>query len=49
MPTWIVTHTEFLCNFLGPLAANFSAVQLQYALNFIEAVARRAHPITFRS
>jgi hypothetical protein len=38
MPTWIVTHSEFLCNFLLPLVANFSPAQLRHALNFIEAL-----------
>jgi hypothetical protein len=38
MPTWIVTHSEFLCNFFVPLAAGFSAAQLRHALNFIEAL-----------
>ena len=38
MPTWIVTHSEFLCNFLMPLAAGLSPAQLRHALNFIEAL-----------
>ncbi len=38
MPTWIVTHSEFLCNFLLPLAAGFSPAQLRHALNFIESL-----------
>lgn len=38
MPTWIVTHSENLCNFLLPLAAGFSPAQLRHALNFIEAL-----------
>ncbi len=38
MPTWIVTHSEFLCNFLMPLVADFSPAQLRHALNFIEAL-----------
>ena len=38
MPTWIVTHSEFLCNFLVPLLAGFSPAQLRHALNFIEAL-----------
>jgi hypothetical protein len=38
MPTWIVTHSEFLCNFLTPLLVGLSPAQLQRALNFIEAL-----------
>ena len=38
MPTWIVTHSEFLCNYLLPLVAGFSPAQLRHALNFIEAL-----------
>lgn len=38
MPTWIVTHSEFLCNFLLPLVADFSPAQVRHALNFIEAL-----------
>ena len=38
MPTWIVTHSEFLCNFLLPLVAGFSPAQRRHALNFIEAL-----------
>jgi hypothetical protein len=38
MPTWIVTHSEFVCNFLTPLLVVFSPAQLRHALNFVEAV-----------
>jgi hypothetical protein len=38
MPTWIVTHSEFLCNFFVPLVASFSPAQLRHALNFLEAL-----------
>lgn len=38
MPTWIVTHSEFLCNFLTPLLMGFSPAQLRHALNFVEAI-----------
>jgi len=38
MPTWIVTHSEYLCNFLIPLLVGFSPAQLRHTLNFIEAV-----------
>lgn len=38
MPTWIVTHSEFLCNFLIPLLVGFSPAQLRHALNCVEAL-----------
>ena len=38
MPTWIVIHSEFLCNFLGPVLGHFSATQWRHALNLIEAL-----------
>jgi hypothetical protein len=38
MPTWIVTHSEFLCNFLTPLLVGFSPAQLCHALNCVEAL-----------
>jgi len=37
MPTWIVTHSEFLRNFLMPLLVGFSPAQLRHALNCVEA------------
>jgi hypothetical protein len=38
MPTWIVTHSEFLCNFLTTLPVGFSPAQLRHALSCIEAL-----------
>lgn len=38
MLTWIVAHSETLCNFLKPLLVGFSEAQEQHALNFIEAL-----------
>jgi hypothetical protein len=38
MPTWIVTHSEFLCNFLTSLLVGFSPAQLRHALNYVEAL-----------
>jgi hypothetical protein len=38
MPTWIVAHSDVLCNFLVPLLADFSAAQLRHTLNFIDAI-----------
>ena len=38
MPTWIVTHSKDLCNFLIPLLVGFSPAQLRHALNFVEAL-----------
>lgn len=38
MPTWIVAHSETLCNFLIPLLAGFSEAQLAHALNVIEGL-----------
>lgn len=37
MFTWIVTHSEALCNFLQPLLADFSEHQQRHALNVVEA------------
>jgi hypothetical protein len=38
MLTWIVVHSETLCNFLIPLLVNFTPAQQRPALNFIEAL-----------
>jgi hypothetical protein len=38
MLTWIVAHSDTLCNFLTPLLVDFSPAQLHHALNFIEAL-----------
>jgi hypothetical protein len=38
MHTWIVAHSETLCNFLIPLLIGFSDAQKRHALNFIEAI-----------
>ena len=38
MLTWIVAHSETLCNFLKPLLIGFSEAQERHALNFIEAL-----------
>ena len=38
MLTWIVAHSESLCNFLTPLLIGFSPAQLRHALNCIEAL-----------
>lgn len=38
MPTWIVAHSESLCNFLIPVLLNFSAAQQRHVLNVIEAL-----------
>lgn len=38
MPTWIVAHSETLCNYLVPLLVGFSDAQVRHALNVIEAL-----------
>jgi hypothetical protein len=38
MHTWIVAHSETLCNFLIPLLVGFSDAQKRHALNFVEAL-----------
>jgi peptidoglycan/xylan/chitin deacetylase (PgdA/CDA1 family) len=38
MLTWIVAHSDSLCNFLAPLLIGFSPAQLRHALNCIEAL-----------
>jgi hypothetical protein len=38
MLTWIVAHSDSLCNFLTPLLVGFSPAQLHHTLNFIEAL-----------
>lgn len=38
MLTWIVAHSETLCNFLIPLLVGFSPAQTHHALNCIEAL-----------
>jgi len=38
MLTWIVAHSDTLCNFLTPLLIGFSPAQLRHALNCIEAL-----------
>jgi len=38
MPTWIVAHSEQLCNFLIPILLNFSSAQQRHVLNVIEAL-----------
>jgi hypothetical protein len=38
MPTWIVAHTDALCNFLIAMQLGFSATQGRHALNFMEAL-----------
>ena len=38
MLTWIVAHSDALCNFLTPLLVGFSPAQLRHALNCIEAL-----------
>ncbi len=38
MLTWIVAHSETLCNFLTPLLIDFSPAQLRHALNCVEAL-----------
>ncbi len=38
MLTWIVAHSDSLCNFLTPLLIGFSPAQLRHALNCIEAL-----------
>ncbi len=38
MLTWIVAHSDALCNFLTPLLIGFSPAQLRHALNCIEAL-----------
>lgn len=38
MLTWIVAHSDPLCNFLTPLLIGFSPAQLRHALNCIEAL-----------
>ncbi len=38
MLTWIIAHSDTLCNFLIPLLANFSLEQQRHALNVLEAL-----------
>lgn len=38
MPTWIVAHSDALCNYFLALQVGFSAPQLRHALNCIEAL-----------
>jgi len=38
MLTWIVAHSDSLCNFLTPLLVGFSPAQLRHALNCVEAL-----------
>lgn len=38
MLTWIVAHSDSLCNFLTPLLIGFSPAQLRHALNCVEAL-----------
>jgi len=38
MLTWIVAHSDTLCNFLSPLLIGFSPAQLRHALNCLEAL-----------
>lgn len=38
MLTWIVAHSDALCNFLVPLLIGFSPAQQRHALNVIEAL-----------
>src|SRR5688572_14150859 len=38
MPTWIVAHSDALCNYFLALQLGFSAPQLRHALNFMEAL-----------
>lgn len=38
MLTWIVAHSNVLCNFLIPLLLNFSPAQQRHALNVVEAL-----------
>lgn len=38
MLTWIVAHSDTLCNFLTPLLIGFSPAQLRHALNCVEAL-----------
>jgi len=38
MLTWIVAHSDSLCNFLTPLLIGFSPAQIRHALNCIEAL-----------
>jgi len=38
MLTWIVAHSDALCNFLTPLLIDFSPAQLRHALNCVEAL-----------
>ena len=38
MLTWIVAHSDALCNFLTPLLIGFSPAQLRHALNCVEAL-----------
>lgn len=38
MPTWIVAHTDALCNFWIALHVSFSSAQVRHALNVIEAL-----------
>jgi len=38
MLTWIVAHSDALCNFLTPLLIDLSPAQLRHALNCVEAL-----------
>ena len=38
MLTWIVAHSDSLCNFLTPLLIGFSPSQIRHALNCVEAL-----------
>lgn len=38
MLTWIVAHSDSLCNFLTPLLVGFSPAQLRHTLNCVEAL-----------
>jgi len=38
MLTWIVAHSDSLCNFLTPLLVGFSSAQIRHALNCVEAL-----------
>ena len=38
MPSWIVAHSDTLCNFIGSLALGLSASQMRHVLNCIEAL-----------
>jgi hypothetical protein len=38
MLTWIVAHSDTVCNFLTPLLIGFSPAQIRHALNCVEAL-----------